>query len=376
MVLVTFTTVIDGKTFSSQLPHNFTLSDFIKSVPALGILTTYRALINDTVLCLDNVAIFERQKHLIHHNAQINLLNQATSGTFMEVSLLKEIILEDLKKEWARIDRTKTVCDFCRCTEMCATIHRTYTCIDCFPNYLKETNFQLRCTKEIFNHDDRYRVSHRASPFEDDLVLCKSDSFIELNNQIQKANISRILIAKFCEFTADYRTFFKTADFIDRYSMLCDITDLLKNIDCQICYCGALLFNMTMSAKQQCSSCQRWFCFFCNRTWNSQTMKDILYTCTDECEYERRIQYNLVPLSSSSPVIMVPDRRCCPNCFVTGGYAKACKYHSCPYCRYQFCFICLETDADCKKKYKSGPYIACTDVKKQNYSMFSRIHNS
>ncbi|CAF1138353.1 unnamed protein product [Adineta steineri] len=130
-----------------------------------------------------------------------------------------------------------------------------------------------------------------------------------------------------------------------------------------------------MSAKQQCSSCQRWLCFFCNRTWNDQTMKDLMYTCTSECEYQRRIQYDLVPLLHA-PTIMVPDRRCCPNCFLSGGYGTACKYHSCPYCRHQFCFICLETEADCKEKYKSSAYAKCIDVQKQNYSMFPRIHNA
>jgi hypothetical protein len=218
-------------------------------------------------------------------------------------------------------------------------------------------------------------VSHRASSSGNDLVLCKPNLLGELDHHMLSKDKPKDQAAIFCEFIADYRTFFKTADFIDRWSILCDIRDLLKNIDCQICYCGALLFNMTMSAKQQCSNCQRWLCFFCNQTWNDATMKDIMYTCTDECEYQRRIQYDLVPLFNA-PTIMVPDRRCCPNCFLAGGYAHACKYHSCPFCRYQFCFICLETDADCKEKYNSSAYAQCTTVKKQDYSMFPRIHNS
>jgi hypothetical protein len=358
------------------LPKEFTLSDFIQAEPALGDLTKFRLLINEQILCLDNEAIFNRQKHLFSTSAQITVLNQAAGGTFIEISLLKEMLLEDLKSEWTKIDCTIAICDFCMCIEMCATIHRTRVCLDCFPNYLKETNFELRCTRQIVDRDDLYRISHRTSSSGNDLVLCKLNLSFELNNPPQKSDTPRDQAAKFCESTVDYRKFFKTTEFIDRWSVLCDITDLLKNIDCQICYCGALLFNMTMSAKQQCSNCQRWFCFFCNRTWNDQAMKDLIYTCTDECEYQRRIQYDLIPLAHAAPQIMVPDRRCCPNCFLPGGYGAACKYHSCPYCRHQFCFICLETEADCKKKYNSSAYKECTAVRKQNYSMFPRIHNN
>ncbi|CAF3380559.1 unnamed protein product [Rotaria sp. Silwood2] len=375
MIPVTFTTPANGKVYTSQLPDNFTRSDLIQAVPILGSLTKYRLVITDQILCLDNDAIFSRQKQLINPNIQIILLNQTVGGTLIEISLLKEILLEDLKNEWTKVDRILTICDFCMCAEMCATVHRTHVCIDCFPNYLKETNFELRCTRQIVDRDDLYRVSHRTSSSGNDIVLCKLQSPFELNPQTQKTGTPRDQAAVFCESTVDYRTFFKTTDFIDRWSILCDITDMLKNIDCQICYCGALLFNMTLSAKQQCSTCQRWLCFFCNRTWNDQTMKDLLYTCTDECEYQRHIQYDLIPLLHA-PTIMVPDRRCCPNCFLAGGYGTACKYHSCPYCRYQFCFICLETDADCKKKYNSSAYTPCTAVKKQDYSMFPRIHNS
>ncbi|CAF4990510.1 unnamed protein product, partial [Rotaria sp. Silwood1] len=28
---------------------------------------------------------------------------------------------------------------------------------------------------------------------------------------------------------------------------------------------------------------------------------------------------------------MVPDRRCCPKCFIVGGYSAQCKYHRCPH---------------------------------------------
>ncbi|CAF1080867.1 unnamed protein product [Adineta ricciae] len=374
MVFFTFKTSKDGEIFAF-LPDDFTRSDLIGALPALGDLTKYRLVVNDQVLCLNNEAIFNRQKHLILDGATIILLNQATGGTFIEISLLKEMLLEDLKSEWPKIDHTLSICDFCLCLELCGTIHGTKVCLDCFPNYLKETNFELRCKKQIVDRNDLYRVSHRTSSSGTDLVLCKLTPSSDLLSAANAKDKPRDQAAVFCEASVDYQKFFKTPEFIDRWSVLCDMTDLLKNIDCQICYCGAFLVNMTLHAKQQCSNCQRWLCFFCNRTWDNQTMKDLRYTCTNECQYERRIEYELVPLLNA-PEIMVPDRRCCPNCFLAGGYGTACKYHSCPYCRHQFCFMCLETEADCKTKHKSGPYRACTAVKKQDFSIFPRLHSS
>ena len=375
MITVTFTTLDNEKVYFARLPDGFTRLDLIHAVPKLDNLSKYRLLIMDQVLCLDRDDIFDRQRHLIHPFVEITILNQAAGGTFLDISLLKDILLEDLKTEWTNVDRSLNTCDFCLCPDLCATIHRTNVCIDCFPNYLKETNFQLRCKKQIVDRNDLQRVKHQQSPFSDDHLLCKPECPFPLNldaRQIEKATDQ---IVMFCEGTVDYHTFFKTEDFIDRWSILCEISDLLKNIDCQICYCGTVLFNMTMFAKQQCSNCHRWLCFFCNRTWNGQTMKNQMYTCTDDCEYERRLQYDLVPLFRVAK-ILIPDRRCCPNCFIVGGYGNACKYHSCPYCRYQFCFICLETDVDCKEKHHSSAFEPCTNVKKQDYSMFPRIQDS
>lgn len=374
MRVVNFKTATGKKLYTALLPDNFTRLDLIQAVPTLGDLTEYRLLIKDQALYLDDDAIFNRQKHLIDDFTDIILLNPASRGTFIEISLLKEIILEDLKNEWKKIDLSLKTCDICMCLEMCATIHHTYICLDCFPNYLKETNFELRCTRQIIDRDDRYRFSHRASS-DNDLVVCKPRSPSELNPQAQKPGKMKYQIVKFCEATTDYRVFFKTPEFIDRWSILCDVTDLLKNIDCQICHCGTVLINMTLSAKQQCSNCYRWLCFFCNRTWNDETMKNHQYTCTDDCEYQRRLEYELVPLYND-PEIMVPDRRCCPKCFIVGGYANACKYHSCPYCRYQFCFICLKTDENCKSRNGDDPYGPCTAVKKQDYSIFPCIDDT
>ncbi|CAF5039588.1 unnamed protein product, partial [Rotaria sp. Silwood1] len=79
MIPVTFITPANGKVYTAQLPNDFTRSDFIQAVPTLGNLTKYRPLINDQILCLDNDAIFNRQKQIIYPNIEITLLNQ-TAG--------------------------------------------------------------------------------------------------------------------------------------------------------------------------------------------------------------------------------------------------------------------------------------------------------
>ena len=359
MIHITFRTPNGGDDCVALLPSNFNLSNFRSVVPEKGDLIGYRLIIQDKQLCLDNENIFNRQKHLIVRGARILLLPRAPGGSFIEITLLKELLVEDLKNEVPKLDRVKRECDFCRCEELCAVIHCTSVCSDCFANYLDDSNFELRCTKHIPNFGlDQLRLR---------LVGRYSD------NEIQ-SHYPGAFKGHPCGKLIDYRAFFKTTDFIDRWSVLCDVMDMIKNIDCQICYCGALLLNMTMYSKQQCSNCHRWLCFFCNRTWNDELMENKRYTCSDDdCEYQRRLVFELVPLEHNK-AIMVPDRRCCPKCYIVGGYGAQCKYHSCPHCKHQFCFICLETENDCKAIYKSRHNHQCTSVKNQDYSMFPRMN--
>lgn len=350
MLFITFATPNDEKIYRSILPNNFTLGILRSSLPALGDLINYRLVVGDKQLCLDNENIFNRQKHLIQDNVRILLLPRAPGGTFIELSLLKEMLLEELKTELPKLNRETKVCEFCQCEELCAVIHCINVCIDCFPNYLQDTNFKLRCTHEEIDRELMWVPSYRKAP--------KTHP---------------------CGIEIDYRTLFKSEDFINKWSVLCDVIEMVANIDCQICYCGALLFNMTMYSKQQCSNCRRWLCFFCNRNWNEASMVNTMYTCTDvDCEYQRRLVFDLVPLEGTNDdnIIMIPDRRCCPKCFIVGGYGEKCKYHCCPHCKHKFCFICLETENDCKMKYHSSHSHQCTSVKKQTYSMFPRINES
>jgi hypothetical protein len=372
MVNITFTFLNDSKSYSVELNDNFTLTDIRNAVPALGDLIQFRLLIDDVQLCLEKEAIFNRQKQLISGDPHITLLRRAPGGTFIEISLLKQIILEELKEEFKSLDLTSCKCDFCQCPESCATIHHTNICIDCFPNYLQDTNFQLRCMRQISMSCIRSMLFRRTN---DATMSCSPEDENKLWSDFEDIILSDRTVKKnLCSRVIDYQTFFKSPQFIDRWTILCDVTDLIKNIDCQICYCGALLFNMTMYAKQQCTSCQRWFCFFCNRNWNDECMKNAKFTCTDDdCEYQRRLSFDLVPLERNKE-LMVPDRRCCPNCFIVGGYGVQCKYHGCPHCKHQFCFICLETENDCKRIYKVDCDHQCAPVKKQSYSMFPRIN--
>ncbi|CAF3378315.1 unnamed protein product [Rotaria socialis] len=372
MVNITFTPLNSSKSYSVELNDNFTLTDIRNAVPELGDLIQFRLLIDDDQLCLEKESIFNRQKPLILQNPRITLLRRAPGGTFIEISLLKQILLEDLKEEFKKLDLTTSECYFCKCPELCATIHHTNICVDCFPNYLHDTNFQLRCMREV-SPFHRYSMIFRGannitiscSPTDEEKLGLDFQDIVLSNRRSDKNLCTRII---------DYQTFFKSSQFIDKWSILCEITDLIKNIDCQICYCGALLFNMTMFAKQQCTSCQRWLCFFCNRNWNDQCMKNGRFTCTDDdCEYQRRLSFDLVPLQRNK-ALMVPDRRCCPNCFIVGGYGIQCKYHGCPHCKHQFCFICLETEEDCKRIYKVDCDHQCAPIKKQNYSMFPCIN--
>ena len=70
--------------------------------------------------------------------------------------------------------------------------------------------------------------------------------------------------------------------------------------------------------------------------------------------------------------MQVPNRRCCPKCFQCGSYDQKCKYHKCK-CGYTFCFICLKSEADCKRDFKSAYNRPCGNVVQQTFSMFPRL---
>eukprot|EP01133_Synstelium_polycarpum_P014914 gene14914-17635_t len=151
--------------------------------------------------------------------------------------------------------------------------------------------------------------------------------------------------------------------------------ELMRNINCQICRCGCFSINETLYANQKCPLCSRDYCFFCNRDWQSGSMKNNKYYCSVGCNYKTIISYELVPLAYDDS-IKLPNRRCCPSCLTPGAYDSKCKYHTCsnPKCNKKtFCFICLLDQAECQAKYKSNYAHKCTEIVEQKYTDFPHL---
>ena len=129
-----------------------------------------------------------------------------------------------------------------------------------------------------------------------------------------------------------------------------------------------------MYSKQYCEQCQRWHCFFCNETWNDR-MINAQYTCHNNCYYENKITYELVPYTCGNRpgITQIPDRRHCPNheclelCARVNDFGGNCSMHTCASCNHQFCFICFRSPSECYAK----PDI-CTSIKQQIYEDFPK----
>jgi len=147
----------------------------------------------------------------------------------------------------------------------------------------------------------------------------------------------------------------------------------LKNMDFHLCKCGSLALNETMCSRQQCQSCKRLMCFFCNVDWDDKTMHNGKFTCKVNCTWKTRLTFQSIPWKGST----IPNRRCCPKCGLCGVFGNDCKYHTCE-CSYEFCFICLASKEECKRAHhrkQSMPmYERCAaDEKIQNYRVFPRM---
>jgi hypothetical protein len=129
-----------------------------------------------------------------------------------------------------------------------------------------------------------------------------------------------------------------------------------------------------MYSKQHCERCQRWYCFFCNETWNTE-MTNAQYTCRNNCEYENKITYELVPYTYGNRpgITQIPNRRHCPNreclelCARVNGYGGGCSIHTCESCGQDFCFICLRPGSKCTADINN-----CKCVKPQVYTDFPK----
>ena len=139
-----------------------------------------------------------------------------------------------------------------------------------------------------------------------------------------------------------------------------DTVDLLKNIDVQLCRCGARVVNESMYPQQQCPVCKRIFCFFCNEDWDRKKMKpNQKYGCSSGCALKLKMGYELIPFSFGKRGDKIPNRRMCPKCTQLGAYDSKCKYHTCQ-CKHRFCFFCLRSEGDCKASGSSYGVLNCT----------------
>jgi hypothetical protein len=329
MVLnVSFTNIV-GKTIQAQLQDNFSIKDFRTLVAEKidrAAIEHYRFVANNKDLCLEDEAEFLKRKHLIKNGVTIFLLRRMHGGGHVETSVLIDIIIEELPIEIAKLQMTVNECVVCLDDKPCLTLCCNTICAVCFPSYFKSNDLQLTCM-----------VCRRETP---------------------------------------YTKFFVSTDFIHSLESLTKIRELMKNIDCQICHCGALVVNETMFAQQTCQQCQRTFCFFCNKDWNNglEKRRNDRYTCHVNCDYETKLNFDLIPYVQNKS-ILIPNSRCCPKCFNVGGYDGKCKYHQCVICKHTFCFLCLAPKIECDKSNDSIKR-QCAEVRRQDFTIFPRIANS
>ena len=318
----------DGTSFIGQLKYDFSFEAFRSLINrCLDETDSYRFTIGSKELALNNPVVFNTQKHLFQNGTNIFVSKRVRGGGYVELSILKGIIINDLEQE---LQRMPTECDGERVCQVCR---------DC-PNYM-----QLCCNR-----------------------ICQGC----FSNYFESASFK--LICMTCRREIPYAQFFASEDFSRALESFEQVRALMVHIDCQICHCGMLAINETLFSQQTCNQCERTFCFFCNKDWNEGdgARRNDRYTCHVNCDYETKLTYELVPLQVNRS-IMIPNRRFCPFCYTSGAYASKCKYHTCDSCRRAFCFICLKEEEICKVEYQSNYQHQCTDTKIQKYSDFPTI---
>eukprot|EP00298_Acanthocystis_sp_HF-20_P009289 c18220_g1_i1.p1 GENE.c18220_g1_i1~~c18220_g1_i1.p1 ORF type:complete len:355 (+),score=38.22 c18220_g1_i1:24-1067(+) len=147
-----------------------------------------------------------------------------------------------------------------------------------------------------------------------------------------------------------------------------ELGELLNHIDISVCTCGCIQRNLTLKSQHNCRVCNKSFCFFCCKTWTPE-MADQLYTCTKNCRFDNLFDYELVTFSYDQ-ALKIPNARICPQCFNIGAYDEKCKYHTCPKCQLEFCFLCLKSKDDCTRIYGKSYKQICVEPKPQTIAMF------
>jgi hypothetical protein len=328
VINVSFINIV-GKTIHTQLSNDFSIEEF-KNVVTEKIdrcaIQHYRFITKNKDLCLDDDNEFVKRKDLIKNGATIFLLRRMHGGGYVETAVLIDIIIQELPNELLKLKPIMNECTICIEDKLCFKICCNMICTNCFPTYFKSTDLKLKC------------------------LVCQREIL--------------------------YSNFFISDDFIHSLESLNEIRQLMKHIDCQICHCGILIVNETLYSKQTCQQCKRIFCFFCNKDWNDELEKrdNDLYTCHLNCDYEIKLNYDLIPYVANKS-IMIPNSRCCPKCFNVNSYNGKSKYHQCSICKYDFCFICLTSKIKCDQDNESVKQ-QCSEIKRQQFTIFPRIAHS
>jgi len=219
-------------------------------------------------------------------------------GGLVDEATLYDLISQEIHASLAKLPhKGPSECDVCAepAAKVVTMCHVDY-CDVCLVTSLKSTNFKLRC-------------------------------------KCTKTSSAEALLPALTPFINEYR----------------EVREMLRHVDVQLCPCGALIMNSTLQSHGKCHQCKRIFCFFCNQKWDPATMRDQKYKCNDNCRLAAATKHAFESFNlSTAGAQTIPDRRACPNCTEAGAYGKKCKYHTCPGCSYQFCFMCLKSEVDCK----------------------------
>ena len=330
---------LSQRQYDMKLPDPFTREDFIEAISKALVVNQLEGQmfsIGGKHLQLGNEEAFSREKHLIKDGSIIYQIHGTSDAVNVGMDALLDNILLQLSIELEKLPETKTDCPVCMESDRCITICHDTMCVKCYSGYFKSQNLKIRC------------------------VACSAE-----------ISPSQLFSQRFTELLQSY----------------CDLMQLLKNIDCQICHCGFLCYNNSLRPKSYCSNCHRCFCFFCNQDWNESMSNDSQFTCKNQCTYENYTTFSLTDFKYGAKdendqyLLQIPNQRCCPQCLTHDIYDGMCKYHTCDACDepYTFCFYCLKSKADCMKENHPGlregeaSSLKCMEPQIQDYSIFPRF---